>query len=282
MKKPLLYAIPIITLSAVVGLAWAQTGAHRDAKMDDEKLSDLSRAYQNLHGQARDALMAHAKRSGEGQSATALDLDGEGLLIAACSKGLICGAPTASDRAQPKDDSGSEGGTNDRRRGDGFRDQNPDSGQRSKERGTQSKKDRTVGVLLVCECDASLQGASSGERSGRTTGATGRDESGLAPSTGKTARVSQGFYVVELWGNSYMLTDPTGRVVLTGTLEGHPSSRSSTPKSGKNDGDGESMREREEPMSAESKSWPVVFAAVSKKLMMSNGWSDPSVASGSR
>lgn len=268
MKKLLLSAIPILTVSAVVGLAWAQTGSSRDAQMNDEKLSEISRAYQDLHGEARDALMAHARQGDEAKGTAAIALDGEGLLIAACSKGLVCGAPTQSDDAAPKSGSDSDRGGNDRRRGDDFR--NQDQNQGSKERGSQSKKDRTVGLLLVCECDSSIQGANSGERSGRPSGGAGRDEGGVSPSTGKTARISQGFYVVELWGNSYMLTDQTGRVVLTGSLQEHPST-SETPKSGTND----------EPMSAASKSWPVVFAAISKKLMTSNGWSDPAVASGS-
>ena len=267
-----------------------------DLRSLEGDLNSVTKAYQSLHSTTLDTLNAGATRwsNSHSQDATGTDpdtsgdsdrddaqaddaavqdrveeapgpisamrLDGEQLLFAACSKGLLAGAPSVAMK------------------------------------GGQTGPMSVAGMVLIGETPGSSPIGMSGSQEGQTREASS-DEMAEARDAADSGRNSQkgavkpGIYSVHQSGQSVILKDHKGQEVLRASLSGTQShGNSQERKAGKQAaGSDETVRDAEaknqerirqarervaqsESGGAPSTTWDRMFQAIAKEAMGSMGW----------
>jgi hypothetical protein len=263
----------------------------RSREVDDQDLQPLRRAYQNLHEAALRALQAGAQewrstmpstegstepKGSTGGSSQSVHLRSDEILIAACSEGLLAGAPAfgmgsaRNPRPISTDDEGQA--DLDLARRDSTM---PNSGS--------SPSSEPVGMILVCAHSVNAGHGQATEESSlesprpqeASTGQHDRNRASTAHRSSGGSRLQPGVYAVKTSADTVQLTDKSGQVVLTARLHGdvHGSrpDEASTPP-----------RDRVKPQrvpegrpdqaGGESQNWEFIFGAITKEAITSMGW----------
>ncbi|MBL8803168.1 MAG: hypothetical protein JNN27_14280 [Planctomycetes bacterium] len=206
---------------------------------------------------------------------TAMSLRGDELLIAACTKGLLAGAPSTStgnstggDARKPSTPLGDE-------RNQGTQ---PNSDKQDQTSGSAGSELRSVGMILVhahtsgTTADMDPIGGNNPSNDRDTREASGdRDSAPRNAASGNVGAraLKPGVYCVKQTGSSVWLTDQEGQTVLRTTLDSPLAGKS--PKAGELGGQqretgSDSLR------TANQGEWEQVFGAITKEAMSSMGW----------
>lgn len=234
----------------------------RMGKADSEAMREIGSAYQSLHQVTlrvleeksrnwKDGSQPGTTPGAEGErnptartpgmgSSTAIR--GQELLIAACSDGLLAGAPSGNARPASSGaaggmgnsrDAGNPGSTGDAgtERGAGT----SPSAQRPGDRqgtglGSPSNAGEVVGMILICEHsnDGIARVGATAEQNERRAGEASSERESALPRNAGSGRLVPGVYSVKQTGQSVWLTDQEGQVVLRTTIDGRDSGGMST------------------------------------------------------
>lgn len=249
-------------------------------------MKDIGDAYLHLQRVSLNTLRQEAgkwkeERAGESGdsdsrdvSASSASLRGDELLIAACSKGLVAGAPSSTTMASSRASDSSDRG--DRASGPQRTpvEQNQTSSRQAASDG------QAVGMILVCAHstdDASRASGTSDRREKQAREASGEQDRAARSASAATAtgKLEPGVYCVKQSGQSVWLTDEEGQVVLRATMDAH-SGKSSSKLGDSRDQDpsGELGSRGLGDRSDDRSEWEHVFGAITKEAMTSMGWSE--------
>lgn len=273
-------------------------------QQDPQSMSQIAEAYRKLHDatmsalRAQSSLLANASKSGADAGASTSNatqaLRGDQLLIAACTKGLLAGAPTGQDAMPSASGSSKDTDTRDAN-GEGANRQpgNPPTTDKTLPGASGiAGAGQTVGILLVSSNDAARAGGSSSGSTGSATerktddqpqdGSTGRSDRATADASASGARgaLVPGAYTIKREGASVWLVDANDKVALRTTIES-PISGSVTHDSGATrggssagggSGTGSGATGSGTTAMGGAHDWPLVFGAITKEAMTSMGW----------
>ncbi|MEQ8762924.1 MAG: hypothetical protein RL885_03285 [Planctomycetota bacterium] len=255
-------------------------------------LDSVKDAYKQLHDAATKVLNDEARQWGqkgdsgkrdaeatgqrEGQAtgkSTMGSLDENELLIAACSKGLIAGAPTQYSMSPQRrleragnrnEDSGRSG-------------QNGQDGQDDRDDATSSRQNtmsgEQIGLMILC---ASEKGNSSlGAQSARAEKIQPEIAGDRGGNSSMGGKLKPGVYAVMQSNRSVWLQDENGREFLKTTV--HNRNESHEKDSGRDLGQEETGREDRPRLGsndADQPGWKRVFETIAEKAVVSLGWTE--------
>lgn len=267
-----------------------QSDRTRDTQKQHGQDMQVQRAHEQLNAAAFGELQRKAREWKEGNrrptgderpnpdSSSSLSLGQSNLLIAACSKGLLAGAPTTDSEGLQSPNRGQEtSGTGSERQ--------PEADKPEGSRADTKRAHRTVGMILVATTHSATN---SGVGEDQPRDSRAHDASGQSDALETGGRLRPGVYAVKvtgLTGNSISLTDQSGRVVLSTTIQSNGHAGDARRGSGESSdkGPGESDRSRASldrrssgPRRTDDsgQSWETIFGAVAKEVMITMGWAN--------
>lgn len=216
---------------------------------------------------------------GASSSSPQMTLRGDELLIAACTEGLIAGAPSTMAKFDGSKPDARPAGTDGDGQGSGS---SQGSGQDRPAQAGSMQDGQCVGMLIVCQHSvgsaAGTAGIDPSTRKGENEpreAAGDRNASTREASASMAGPLKEGAYCVKQSGSSVWLVDEQGQTVLRTSL-GKPMG-AHDPRDVTGGGASDRRGEHDMGMSshAGSNDWNHVFGAIAQEAMSSMGWAKP-------
>jgi hypothetical protein len=290
----------LLTVGTTVSWQSQEPKATTDAasKSYGQDLEPLRQAYRQLHEKALRSLKdgtrgwpagstssaGDTNRTGStGATSQAISFREDDRLVAACSDGLLAGAPTTgtSFGRESQSRSNDPTGPNDqgeRASNDPSRRDASDSTRES------SRSGELVGMIIVCThsvdgTDGHALGGSTRESSRPEEASTSQPDRSTGVETRTSAgtrKLEPGVYAVRASAGTVQLTDKSGQIVLTAML-GDPGLYGGSSQAGTSGADHNRPQGTSEGRPAhvgiKEQSWGHIFGAITKEAMTSMGWS---------